>query len=81
MRKKQMGETQTNFLIPKHRKLAEQEIISVLDKYELTSILKLPKIKKGDPGLAELEAQVSDVIEITRNSFAGQSKYYRVVIE
>ena len=71
----------TNFLVPKHRKLSSDEVSAVLVKYSLEGTSKLPKIKKGDSALASLEAQAGDVIEITRKSFAGVSKYYRVVIE
>ena len=42
---------------------------------------KLPKIKVKDPALADLGLQVGDVVEITRVSFAGKSKYYRLVVE
>ena len=75
------SEMQNNFLIPIHRKLTEEETSSILEKYNLISKLKLPKIKAGDNAIAELEAQIGDVIEITRNSFAGESKYFRVVVE
>lgn len=72
---------QNNFLIPNHRKLAEVEINSVLKKYNLDGVHKLPKIKLKDPALAELDVVLNDVIEISRESFAGSSKYYRVVEE
>ena len=75
------SDIQTNFLIPEHRKLAEDEANSILVKYNLISKLKLPKISRGDPALAELGVEIGDVIEIIRTSFAGKSKYYRVVIE
>lgn len=70
---------ETNFLIPQHRKLSEEEISKVLEKHSLRNVSKLPKIKVKDPALVELETEVGDVIEITRKSFAGSSKYYRVV--
>ena len=75
------SDMQNNFLIPVHRKLAEEEVNSLLKKYNLISKLKLPKIKANDNAIAELGAQIGDVIEITRNSFAGESKYYRVVTD
>ena len=74
-------EDKRNFLIPNHRKLAEDETKQILKKYELVAVTKLPKIKVNDPGLAGLDCKISDVVEITRNSFAGESKYYRVVVE
>ncbi len=75
-------ETKNNFLIPSHRKLTEPEVESVLKKYNIETTSKLPKIKLKDPVLVEMEdINLGDVIEITRNSFAGESKYYRKVIE
>lgn len=74
-------EEQRNFLIPKHRKLSEAEVKELLEKYNLNSTQKLPKIKIKDPGLNGLEPEIGDIFEITRKSFAGETKYYRVVIE
>jgi DNA-directed RNA polymerase subunit H (RpoH/RPB5) len=74
-------ETSNNFLVPKHRKLSSDEINSILEKYKITDTSKLPKIKIKDPALAAIEIEAGDVIEITRHSFAGETKYYRVVIE
>jgi DNA-directed RNA polymerase subunit H (RpoH/RPB5) len=70
-----------NFLIPPHRKLSAEEINSILEQYELNDKLKLPKIKIKDPALVELGPELGDVIEITRTSFAGKSKYYRMVVD
>ena len=74
-------EKQANFLVPKHSKLTKDQINSLLKKYSLTDVLKLPKIKIADPALSGLKIELGDVIEITRQSFVGESKYYRVVIE
>jgi len=71
----------TNILIPSHRKLSSDEVKSVLEEYSLSDVLKLPKIKLKDVSLSELDVQIGDVIEIERHSFAGQSKYYRVIVE
>jgi len=70
-----------NVLTPVHRKLEKSEITSLFKKYLIEDVLKLPKIKIKDQALAELDVEVGDVIEITRKSFAGKSKYYRVIIE
>ena len=70
-----------NFLIPTHRKLSEEEVNSILEQYELNDKIKLPKIKVKDPAIVELGAELGDVVEITRKSFAGESKYYRMVVE
>lgn len=74
-------ESNTNFLIPVHRKISADEISEVLQKYSLEDTSKLPKIKIDDAALVSLEVESGDVIEITRKSFAGISKYYRVVVE
>ena len=70
-----------NFLVPIHTKLSENEVNSLLEKYSLEDTHKLPKISIKDSAIKDLEPQVGDVIEITRTSFAGKNKYYRVVIE
>ncbi len=69
-----------NFLIPRHRKLDDAEIKALLEKYSIKK-WQLPKIKKKDPALKGMDIEVGDVIEITRKSFAGETKYYREVIE
>lgn len=71
----------TNFLVPKHRKLSKDEVEKLLKQCFIDNVSKLPKIKQKDPALALLEVGLGDVIEILRNSFAGESKYYRVVVE
>jgi len=73
--------TVKNILIPVHRKLDEKEANSILEKFSLSDKLKLPKIKIKDSALVEMDVEVGNIIEITRHSFAGVSKYYRVVIE
>lgn len=73
---------ETNFLIPKHRILSEEEVKILLEKHNLSSTEKFPKIKLKDPAVISLGVNVGDVIEITRDkSFVGESKYYRVVID
>lgn len=74
-------EQNNNFLIPKHIKLSEEEVAAVLSKYALASKGKLPKIKVKDPALAGLDVSIGDVVEVTRKTFAGETKYYRVVVE
>lgn len=76
-----MGQ-QINFLKVNHRKLSDDEITAVLNKYSLSGVLKLPRIKFKDKALTDIEdISLGNVIEISRNSFAGKSKYYRVVVE
>jgi len=72
---------QTNFLVPKHRKISVEEKQILLDKYNLDSVEKLPKIKLKDPAIIELDVQVGDVVEIVRDkSFVGEAKFYRVIV-
>ncbi len=70
-----------NILIPVHRKLSEDESQVILEKFNLKNLLNLPKISIKDAALVEIEVVAGDIVEITRHSFAGESKYYRVVIE
>lgn len=74
-----MGEI--NFLVPRHRKLSEEEILVLFEKYNISDKNKLPKIKLKDFGVNQAgEALVcGDIIEITRESFVGDVKYFRVV--
>ncbi|MFB6182686.1 MAG: DNA-directed RNA polymerase subunit H [Candidatus Nanohaloarchaea archaeon] len=67
--------------VPEHRKMEENEVEELLEKYE-TSKEQLPKIERTDAALKQMDIETGDVIEITRESpTAGESKYYRVVIE
>ncbi len=72
---------QENFLVPNHKVLSKDEVKVLLEKYMLNDVFKLPKIKIKDNALKSFEVKIGDVIEITRKSFAGESKYYRVVTE
>lgn len=74
-------EENISFLVPKHRKLSSEEIILLLEKHQLSGVDKLPKLKVKDSAVSSLEVVVGDVVEITRESFAGESKYFRVLIE
>lgn len=68
--------------VPEHRKLEEDEVEEVLEKYD-TEKSKLPKIERTDAALKNLDnIEVGDVIEIVReSSTAGETVYYRQVIE
>jgi DNA-directed RNA polymerase subunit H len=68
-------------LVPKHEILDEREAAALLDTYKLQKE-QLPKIKKSDPVIKEIKAEVGDVVRITRRSrTAGRSLSYRLVIE
>lgn len=70
-----------NKIVPVHRKLSSSEVEALLEKYNLNSKIKLPQISIKDPALASLDVELGDVIEIQRESFAGKSSYYRVIVE
>lgn len=73
-------EISNHILVPTHEILDEKRATEVLMTYKVDRS-KLPKIKKTDPALSE-GAKIGDVVKITRKSpTAGESIYYRVIIE
>lgn len=67
--------------VPEHRKMEEDEIEEVLDRFEAEKG-DLPKIERTDAALKQMDVEVGDVIEIKRSSpTAGKTTYYRQVIE
>ncbi len=67
--------------VPQHRKLEEDEVEEVLEKYDADRS-DLPNIERTDAALKQMDVEVDDVIEIVRESpTAGESVYYRVVVE
>jgi len=75
-----MGDT-INFLIPTHKKLEGDAVNSLLEKFNLDDVFKLPKIKIKDASIKGMDLSIGDIVEIERYSFAGKTKYYRLVIE
>lgn len=68
-------------LVPKHEVMTADEVAELLKRYGLRKE-QLPKIKKSDPVIREIKAEVGDVVRITRRSrTAGKSLSYRLVIE
>ncbi|WP_226011814.1 DNA-directed RNA polymerase subunit H [Halomicrobium salinisoli] len=66
-------------LVPDHSVLDEDDLEDVLEEYNIKKT-DLPKIKRTDPALPD-EAQVGDVIEVTRDSrTADQAVVYRLVV-
>ncbi len=66
-------------LVPDHRVLDETEIDRVLEEYNVDRT-DLPKIKRVDPALPD-EAEVGDVVEITRDSRTTDTAIvYRLVV-
>ena len=67
--------------VPDHHVLDEDEAKEIMEEKGLDQ-KKLPSIKKSDPALNDLEVEVGDLVEITRESpTAGTHKYYRRVIK
>lgn len=68
-------------MVPKHELMAEEDAEETLAKYGVTRE-QLPQIKQKDPAIKEMEANIGDIIKITRdNPVTGKSNYYRVVVE
>jgi DNA-directed RNA polymerase subunit H len=68
-------------LVPKHEILSEEEAKEVLSRYRVTPD-KLPYILSSDPVVKALGAKPGQLLRITRKSpTAGESVYYRVVVE
>jgi len=74
-------EVEKHVLVPEHRKLSEEEKAEVISRYNANE-KKLPKIKKTDPAIKNLNPEEGDIIEIKRkSSFTNKPYiYYRVVI-
>ena len=65
----------------KHEVLSAEETKRMLDKYKASED-ELPRIKKEDPALKDLDYKVGSIIKITRKSAtAGQAVYYRIVVD
>ncbi len=66
-------------LVPKHKKLDEKEIETILNKYNILK-KQLPRILKNDPAIKDLDVKLGDVIRIERLSpTSGTVYFYRVV--
>ena len=69
-----------HILIPQHTKLSVNDKGEILKKYHISEG-QLPKIRKDDPAIGNLNVKEGDVIKITRNSFtAGETEFFRVVV-
>jgi DNA-directed RNA polymerase subunit H len=68
-------------LVPDHTVLDEGALEDVLEEYNITKT-DLPKIKRTDPALQDVEAGVGDVVRIERNSRTTDTAVvYRLVVE
>jgi DNA-directed RNA polymerase subunit H len=72
--------TQHN-LVPEHSLVDEAELDRVLEEYDIKRT-DMPKIKRLDPALRDLDAEVGDVVRIERDSRTTDTAVvYRLVIE
>ncbi|QLH82852.1 DNA-directed RNA polymerase subunit H [Halosimplex pelagicum] len=70
-------------LVPDHTVLDGDEIEGVLEEYNIKKT-DLPKIKRTDPAMRDLEAdvEVGDVVQVTRDSrTTDRAVVYRLVVE
>jgi DNA-directed RNA polymerase subunit H len=75
-----MVDVSNHELVPDHTVIDEEEVEAVLAEYGIERT-DLPKIRRKDPALPD-EAEVGDVIEITRESrTTDTATVYRLVIE
>jgi DNA-directed RNA polymerase subunit H (RpoH/RPB5) len=67
-------------LVPKHEILSDEERAELLSKYRVEPY-QLPKIKKSDPAVIAVGAEVGDIVKIFRESpTAGSYVAYRYVV-
>lgn len=67
--------------VPKHEIVLKEEAEEIIKKYHCR-LVELPLIFVTDPAIVGLGVKPGDMIKITRtSSTAGQSVYYRYVIE
>ena len=72
---------ENHFLIPEHSKINEKEKKELFDQYNI-SLNELPKIRKDDPAIANLNVNTGDIIKIVRKSpTALEAIFYRCVID
>ncbi|MBI4145774.1 DNA-directed RNA polymerase subunit H [Candidatus Woesearchaeota archaeon] len=67
-------------LVPKHQKVSEKELASLLEAYGI-QVENLPRVFKNDPALQHLDLKDGDVVKISRKSpTAGDISFYRRVV-
>lgn len=70
-----------HYLVPRHEILSPEERQALLEKYRVEPY-KLPRIKASDPAIRLIGAKPGDIVKIIRRSpTAGESVYYRYVVE
>jgi len=68
-------------LAPKHEILEEKEADAFLIRYNISK-QQMPRIKKNDAAIKNLNTKPGDIIKITRKSpLGGTAPFYRAVME
>jgi len=66
---------------PRHEILSKNQAEEILKKYN-TKPSQLPYMMMDDKGIEDLDVRPGDIVKITRRSAtAGESVYYRYVVE
>jgi DNA-directed RNA polymerase subunit H len=67
-------------MVPSHELVKEDELKKILSDYNIEKE-QMPKIRESDPAARAIQANVGDVVRITRESqTAGKAIFYRLVI-
>ena len=73
-------DVRTHILVPKHVKMTPEEVQELMKQYNIDK-KQLPKIKKSDPAITNLDVEKGDIIKIIRKSpTIGESYFYRIVV-
>jgi DNA-directed RNA polymerase subunit H len=68
-------------LVPEHEVVEDDALDDVLDEYDIKRT-DLPKIKRTDPAMDDVDAEVGDVVQIVRDSrTTDRAVTYRLVID
>jgi DNA-directed RNA polymerase subunit H len=70
-----------HFLVPNHKVLSKEEAKKIFELYN-SKPEQFPYIMISDPVIKEIGAKAGDLIKIIRKSqTAGETEYYRLVVE
>lgn len=68
-------------MVPEHIIMSDEEVEELLKSYKIKKA-ELPLIRSDDPIVKVIGAEKGHVLKIIRkNSLAGESVYYRLVVE
>ena len=75
------GDILKHELVPKHEIMKEKKVEEMLQKYNITKG-QVMKIFNNDPVVKKLEAEVGNIIKITKKGSESPEEYvvYRVVV-